>query len=244
MLWRKTARVIEVKVRHNTSSGKKIWDELMTGDAFDRPHGDSANLVFAMCHEVSNLIAAVRLQAHLLDEDLDARGIAVASLEIDDLSARTVSLLALVRPVLSEPPAEIAPIGAGVIAAGFERALADFGGRGIEIGLEIEPDLPDVRAEPEVFHYVLLSQAYGAMEAMNGNGALRINVSTGPKHVVFAIEDAAPEDEQHLEWWKASLRGRALECAMAHHILSRRQAQFSVRRSGDCNRTEIVAPRV
>ena len=36
---------------------------------------DEANLVYAMCHEISNLVAAIRLQAHLLDEDLDARGL-------------------------------------------------------------------------------------------------------------------------------------------------------------------------
>ncbi|MCP4039145.1 MAG: hypothetical protein GY733_19555 [bacterium] len=201
------------------------------------------NLVFAMCHEVSNLVAAVRLQAHLLDEDLDARGLAIASLEIDDLSARTASLLALVRPVLSDPPEQIAPIGAGVIALGFERALAEYGGRGFEIDFEIESDLPEVNAEPEVFHYILLSQAYGAMEAMNGEGQLRIDVSAGPKQVSFVIEDRAPEDGQHLEWWKASLRGRALECAVAHHILAKRDTRFEVRRNGDFNRTEIAASR-
>lgn len=215
----------------------------MTGDAFGKPNDDSANLVFAMCHEVSNLVAAVRLQAHLIDEDLGARGLAVASLEIDDLSARTAALLALVRPVLSEPPKEIAPIGAGVIALGFERALADHGGRGFEIVFETPPDLPEVRAEPEVFHYILLSLAYGAMEAMDGGGRLRIQVGAGEKEVVFAIEDPAPEDDQHLTWWKASLRGRALECALAHHILAKRDARLEVRRDGSCNRTEIAAPR-
>lgn len=216
----------------------------MTGNAFDKPPGDAANLVFAMCHEVSNLVAAVRLQAHLLDEDLDARGLAVASLEMDDLSARAAGLLALVRPVLSEPPAEVAPIGAGVIAQGFERALLDHGGRGLEVGFECEPDLPSVRAEPEVYHHILLSQVYGAMEAMEAGGRLRISVAAGPKEVVFAIDDPAPEDPQHLEWWKASLRGRALECAVAHHILAKRDARFEVRRLGDGNRTEIAAPRV
>ncbi len=215
----------------------------MTGDAFGKSAGDSANLVFAMCHEISNLVAAVRLQAHLLDEELDARGLAVASLEIDDLSARSAALLALVRPVLSEPPAEISSIGAAVIAVGFERALDEYGGRVFDIAFDIPDELPEVRAEPEVFHYILLCQAYGAMEAMGKDGSLRIEVSTSEKEVVFAIEDKAREDAQHLEWWNAALRGRALECALANHILAKRGARFEVRRQGECNRTEIAAPR-
>ncbi len=215
----------------------------MTGDAFDKPVTDSANLVFAVCHEISNLVAAVRLQAHLLDEELDARGLAVASLEIDDLSARSAALLALIRPVLSEPPVDISPVGAGVIAVGFERALAEYGGRAFDVAFDFAAELPEVRAEPEVFHYILLSQAYGAMEAMDKEGGLRVEVTTSQKEVVFAMEDQAPEDAQHLEWWSAALRGRALEAAVAHQILAKRGARFEVRRQGTCNRTEIAAPR-
>jgi nitrogen-specific signal transduction histidine kinase len=216
-------------------------------ETFRDQSDDSANLVFAICHEISNLVAAVRLKAHLLDEDLDTRGLAVASLEIDDLSARSATLLALVRPVLVAPSEEIPPIGAGVIALGFERALAEYGGRGLEIVFEIEPQLPDVRAESEVFHYLLLCHAYGAMEAMGTadmGGRIRIEVSSSEKEVVFAVEDQAPADEEHLKWWKSNLRGRALESALANYVLTKRGARFEVQRRGDCNRTEIVAPRV
>ncbi len=215
----------------------------MSARAFHEPASDAATLVFAMCHEISNLVAAVRLQAHLLDEDLNARGLAVASLEIDDLSARAASLLALVRPVLSAPRGDVPVVGASVIALGFERAMAEYGGRGFEIVYEPEQDLPEIRAESEVFHYILLNHAYGAMEAMGSEGKLRFSVAADAKEVVFAIEDHAAADEQHLTWWQASLRGRALESAVAYHILAKRGARFEVRRSGNCNRTEIAAPR-
>ncbi len=215
----------------------------MSARAFHEPMNDSAGLVFAMCHEVSNLVAAVRLQAHLLDEDLDARGLAVASLEIDDLSARAASLLALVRPVLNAPRGDLPVVDAGLIALGFERAMAEYGGRGFKIVYEPQADLPQVRAESEVFHYILLNHAYGAMEAMGSTGEIRFGVVADAKEVVFAIEDFAPADEQHLNWWTASLRGRALESAVAYHVLAKRGARFEVRRTGNCNRTEIAAPR-
>ncbi|MFT5442856.1 MAG: hypothetical protein ACI8W3_001900 [Myxococcota bacterium] len=215
----------------------------MSAEAFEEGTDHSANLIFAMCHEISNLVAAIRLQAHLVDEDLDARGLAVASLEIDDLSARSAAILALIRPVLSPAPAEIAPLDAGVIALGFERAIVDYGGRGFEIAFDIPSDLPEIRAETEVFHYILLSQAYGAMEAMSPGGEIRVEVVVEEKEVIFVIEDGAPEEEEHLAWREASLRGRALECAVAHQILTKRGARFSVERRGAKNRTEIAAPR-
>lgn len=218
----------------------------MPPEAFPNRADDSTSLVFALCHEVSNLVAAVRLQAHLLDEDLDARGLAVASLEIDDLSARTGSLLALVRPVLSPAPDTIPPVGAGVIALGVERALSEYGGRGIDFVFDTEPGLPEVKAEPELFHYLLLCHAYGSMEAMESletRGQIRIEVAARDKEVVFAIEDQAPEDAEHLSWWNASLRGRALESAVTHHILAKRSARFDVRRQDGRNRTELAAPR-
>jgi signal transduction histidine kinase len=198
-----------------------------------------------MCHEISNLVAAIRLQAHLLDEDLDARGLAVSSLEIDDLSARSAALLALIRPVLSEvveeePPA---PISAGVIAHGFERALVEHGGRGFDIDFEAEAELPEVVIDSEVLHYILLMLAYGAMEAMESGGKIRVEVASRENEVVFAIEDLADEDREHLQWRGASLRGRALECAVSDHILVKRHTRFDVRRQGDCNRTEIGVPR-
>ncbi len=216
----------------------------MQAEAFRNHADDSESLIFAMCHEVSNLVAAVRLQAHLVDEDLDARGLAVASLEIDDLSARIASLLALVRPVLSQPPEEVVPVSGSVIAVGLERALAEYGGRGFEIAFEAEANLPEVRVETEVFHYLLLNHAYGSMEAMESGGEIRIEVTASEKEVIFAIEDHAPADEEHLKWWKASLRGRALDSAVAHHILAKRGARFEVGRVGECNRTEIAALRV
>jgi signal transduction histidine kinase len=221
----------------------------------------SKNLAFAMCHEISNLVAAVRLQAHLLDEELDARGLAVSSLVIDDLSARSAALLALIRPVLSEvvePSTSsefdsnfksgsgclgISPILAGVIAHGFERALAEHGGRGIEIEFDIEDDLPEVLVDSEVLHYILLMHAYGAMEAMENGGTIRVEVVAREKEVVFAIEDRAPEDPDLVQWRGASRRGRALECAVADHILAKRGARFDVSRHGDSNRTEICPPR-
>ena len=82
-----------------------------------------------------------------------------------------------------------------------------------------------------------------AMEELGERGQIRIEVTSREKEVVFVIEDEAPKDAEHLSWWKASLRGRALESAVTHNILDKRGARFEVRRVGGLNRTELAAPR-
>ena len=65
--------------------------------------GDSkqaaAELVFAIAHELGNHLSGIRMQAYLLDPDLDARSLAEASITIDALAG---PLLSLVRPLLSD----------------------------------------------------------------------------------------------------------------------------------------------
>jgi hypothetical protein len=81
--------------------------------------------------------------------------------------------------------------------------------------------------------------AFGAMEAMEQGGKIRVEVTASEKEVVFAIEDLAAEDPEHMQWRSGSLRGRVLECAVADHILAKHGARFLVLRQEDCNRTEF-----
>ena len=60
-----------------------------------------SRLVLSICHEAGNLVGAIRLNAHFVDDRLSALELAAASVEIDDLSARISSLLALVRPLVA-----------------------------------------------------------------------------------------------------------------------------------------------
>ncbi len=206
-------------------------------------HSDNAKrLVFAMCHEISNLVAAVRLQAHLLDEDLGARGLAVASLEIDDSSARSSALLALVRPVLSDPKGDPPPIDADAIAFGLERALEDYGRRGVELTIDSSRELPKVKADPEVIHYLLLIHIYNAMETVGSGGNVGVRFEARSDEVAFIVEESGEEDEEHLHWQQGSLRGRTLSCAISDYVLGKRGGRIAVSRQDERTRTEICTP--
>lgn len=238
------------RFRSSQGCGKpRLRGTSMPGESLPDRTDESNRLVSAICHEISNFVAAIRLQAHLIDEDLDRRALAEAVMEIDDLSARTASLLALIPPLSRPQPDASRKVPAGAIARQFERALKTHGARGCTFVFEIEEPLPDVRAEPEWLHDLLMCHAFGAMEAMEAMRAadagrtLRFEVEATETEVIFAVEDVAREDADFLGWRQATLRGRALTNALSHCFLCRGGGGFDVRREGGQNRAELRAPR-
>jgi nitrogen-specific signal transduction histidine kinase len=202
----------------------------------------AAELIFAMCHEIGNAMAAVRLQAHLLDDELDAKSLALASLVIDDMAARSSALLALVRPVLAESGGASLPTKGDAIFAALARALEEHGGRGASLRFESESDLPEVSADPEVIHFLILAQVFCALEAVQPRGSVRVSAAREGSELVFAVEDDGLLDDEEIDWRSQSLRGRSLACAVADHVLRKQNGRFGLARRGDLNRAELRLP--
>ena len=79
------------------------------------PSESGIELAFAIAHEVGNHLGGIRLQAHLLDDELDAREMAQASVLIDGLAGRSGPLLSLLRPLLAADWRGAVPLWAGFI---------------------------------------------------------------------------------------------------------------------------------
>jgi nitrogen-specific signal transduction histidine kinase len=100
------------------------------------PNSFAHDLVFAIAHEVGNHLGAIRIQAHLLDEDLDPRSLAQSSVEIDGLAGRVGPMLALLRPLLSsDTPAASGVPWSGILAT-IKQHLEDEGTRGVSVEIE------------------------------------------------------------------------------------------------------------
>ncbi len=132
------------------------------GSGEDRDRAD--DLVCALCHEIGNLVAAIRLNADLVDAEASPVELAAASVEIDDSSARIRSWLALVRPLLGRENGEEPGVSPAVLLAGIGEALEEHGGRGVEVGVEAEEGLSRVRGRPETLHHLIATLAYHAVE--------------------------------------------------------------------------------
>lgn len=227
-----------------------MTDATHGGSTAESPADEATPLVLAICHEAGNLVGAIRLNAHLLDDGFSPLELATASVDIDDLSARIGSLLALVRPLIAPKVAQgDGSLPANVIA-GVSGEVEAEGGRSVALAVEPCEALPAVAGEPETLHqlvvlFVHYAIDHGRVEESGVPGAevrVRAELTTGGNEVCFAIEDTGPADPE-LDGWRAHpLRGRVLACAVADRVLQRLGGTLTVTRTASITRLALAVP--
>jgi hypothetical protein len=168
-------------------------------------------LLFALCHEVGNLLAAVRLHNRFADEESGAR--------ISELTDRAGSLVALVRPLLSNPPPSVPVLDPLELLEALQRGLDDVGGARVRVELKSAVDLPGVAIDGETLHHLLMADLFAALENLPGGERVRVAAEPSPDGVAFTLEvpgGATPEAPAR------TLTGRALTHALAAEILGKR----------------------
>lgn len=198
-------------------------------------------VVFALCHEVGNLVGATRLNAHLIDVESSGIELATASVEIDDSSARICSLLALVRPVLTVA-AEGDGVSAGTLVRGVAEALEEYGGRGVVIEVEAEEALPRIPGRLEPLHHLVTSFGYYAVEEARPKGRVWVRAAHSDGRVVFRIEDNGSEREGLGEVGAGAPTGRTLVYEVAKIVLGTLGGGVDVGRAGDVTWIELSLP--
>jgi C4-dicarboxylate-specific signal transduction histidine kinase len=200
-------------------------------------------LVTAVAHEVGNLLAAVRLSAHLLPHAPEARERARGARQIEQLAAQAGEMLAQLRPLLASRRGRPGAIAAGELLEGVRRALAD--GPGAE-RLEVKPaprGLPDLRADADALLHVLLTLARGALEAAPAD-KVTLRVRRSGRSVAFDLEDSGRPIEVTPR--AAVPGGRALALRLAHAALRPDGGSVEARRRRSTTRVRVTvraAPR-
>ncbi len=149
-----------------------------------------------VAHEIRNPLNALSLNAELLEDEIDqleepARAEARETLrqlqaEIDRLAAVTEGYLSLARP----PDPERVPADLGELVQRVVAFLADeLAGAGIEIEIELQPDLPPVPMDADQVRQVLLNLVRNAMEALPDGGTVRIAVARAEGGVALRVTD-------------------------------------------------------
>ena len=217
------------------AEGEALGETARLDDAFS-----AQALVFAIAHEVANHLGAVRLQAHLLDDDLDSQSLARASVEIDGLAGRAGPLLALLRPLLSRgsPPAVPGAAWSSIVA-GVKRHYEDEGTRGVD--LEIEPPTEAHWLAPDVdwLHSLLIALIDSTLAGVPRRGCIRITVDAAVDQLSFRIEDDGPIEDLSLG---AALRGRPLAVSLARELMLLVGGRVETGRDGDQTRIELTFP--
>ena len=204
--------------------------------------GERNAIVLALCHEVGNLVGAIRLNAHLVDEESSGVELATASVEIDDCSTRIRSLLALVRPLLTEPTEDDPGVSADALVRGVGEALDEHGGGGVSIEIEAAHGLPRVPGRLQALHHLLATFAYYAVEEARPGGRVRICAAASDGRVVFRVDDDGRHDEDLGVVHGGALTGRTLACEVAKVVLGSLGGGVEARRAGDVTQIELTLP--
>jgi len=174
-----------------------------------------------LCHEIGNLVAAVRLETHLLDHEAGELGLARSAIAIEDLSSRVGALLTQVRPLLQPlPQSEVGCVSPSALLSNLRDGFRERGAGGLSVEIELEPDLPDVIGDPERTNALLWLVALGALEAAEANdGSVSIVARQSGEHVEIRVRDDGETDPELGEWRTAAQRGRSLVCQVAQALL-------------------------
>jgi len=197
------------------------------------------DLVFALCHELGNLLAGTRLEASQLDRGLGAEELEAAAERISEVSARAGSLLALIRPLLAPDAALALPTDPLDVLDGLRRGLDESCDARVAIVLKSAAELPDVDLAPEVLHHLLLTAIFFGLEAGGPEGRVRIFAEAAGGRVAFLVEDEGPPDDFPEP---PELRGRPLTHQIARTLLAALGGRLEVSRPEGRTRVAFAFP--
>ncbi len=194
---------IEKHSRSRAGSGKKL------------PYQD---LVRALCHDVGNLLAAVRLSAYLLSTDNAETDRISTSRDIEDLAALAGALLAHVRPLLAGASIVRGPVSPAEVLMALTRALKDRNIGAAALSIARGRNLPDVRVDPDALYHLLLTLVHGSLSAAP-DGQVRVSAKHLGRRVILSVSDDGRQVDLDEIRRGSTPRGRELAIRVADAVL-------------------------
>jgi PAS domain S-box-containing protein len=197
-----------------------------------------------IAHELKNPLTPIALSAERIGRILDRGGITADSQRVLRECARTISReVESVKQLADEfsqfsrfPAAQPVPSDLNSVV---RNALAVFSDRlnGIDLRVDLDPDLPAVNVDPEQFKRVIVNLVDNAAEAMRDslirNLLVRTRVST-PETIEILVADtgcgisAEDKEKLFLPYFSTKNRGTGLGLAIVSHIISEHGARIRV----------------
>jgi signal transduction histidine kinase len=157
----------------------------------------------AVAHGLRNPLASLRAAAQLVRHHPEAptsrEHLNAIVEEVDRLDRRISHLLSFSRPAPFHPLQESVPRLVEGLLPAFSQLLKD---RGVELQLDLSPDMPEVRVDPMQLEQALVEVVSNAIDAMPQGGRLRL--AAGPDGVVDAgqvvieVTDTGPGIPDHV----------------------------------------------
>jgi K+-sensing histidine kinase KdpD len=180
---------------------------------------DNEDLVRAICHDVGNLLAAVRLSAHLLSTDIPKADRVSISRDIEDLVGQAGALISHVRPLLSKTSASRVSVSLGEVLAALSSALKDRREGGPALSIGSGRNLPDVRVDPDALYHLLVTLVRGSLEAAAPDGQVRVSAKHQGRRVILSVIDDGRQLDLAEIRGGSMPRGRELAVRVADTVL-------------------------
>jgi nitrogen-specific signal transduction histidine kinase len=203
---------------------------------------DPNDLIRALCHDVGNLLAAVRLSAHLLSIEIPEEDRLSISRDIEGLVAQAGALLAHVRPLQSGANVSRVPVSLREVLSALSGALKDRRMGSVALSIANGRNLPDVRVDPDALFHLLLTLVRGSLEAAVPDGKVRVTAEHRGRRVILSvIDDGRQLDLDEIRHGSAP-RGRELAVRVADAVLRPMggRAAAELRRRG--SRVDLFLP--
>jgi signal transduction histidine kinase len=213
----------------------------------------AGELAASVAHEIRNPLAAIVNATTLLaaEETLtaDERSATLAAVKTEARRLNRIlsDFLLFARP--SAPRLATGDVGevvqhvAGLIREDGARA------RAVELELHVEPSLPDVSHDADLMTQVLWNIALNGVEAMEGRGRLRIQVTRENGHVAMAVSDTGrgiPADDLRRifePFYSRKRGGSGLGLAIARRIVESHGGRIEVESApGEGTRFTVLLP--
>jgi nitrogen-specific signal transduction histidine kinase len=206
--------------------------------AKDNAFAEQMDLVFALGHEIGNLLAASRLHAHLIDAKMTAVELSEVSATIGELSSQMGSLLAQIRPLVSPVPGDAPNVDPLEVLDGVRCGIEESCDARVSVDLESAAGLPMAVIDPEPLHHILLTAVYQALEESAPGGKVAVSATSQAGSVVFCVEGGVEFETEA----GGALKGRSLLHAVADAILRPRRGRIAIHSLGSGNRVELTVP--
>jgi len=177
------------------------------------------DLVRALCHDVGNLLAAVRLSAHLLANDIAETDHLSVSRDVEELAALAGALLAQVRPLLAGATLARVRVSPAEVLTALNRALNDRRTGGATLSIARGRNLPDVRVDPDALYHLLLTLVHGSLEAAAPDGRVRVSAKHQGRRVILSVSDDGRQVDLDELRRGSTPRGRELAIRVADAVL-------------------------
>ncbi len=178
-------------------------------------------LVAALCHEVGNQLAALRLTGHVLKYDKTKDELEARSQSVEELATHAGSIVGLIGPLIGASKSSIAVVNPLDLLEGLSRTLPDAVVDRVEIVLPEEGEISEVVGNFHMLSGLLLALVLGSCEASSKESVVKVSLEERPQEVAALIEDSGAVKEVREGSEGMALRGRELMLAVANRLLAR-----------------------